>query len=164
MRGSGDGQRETEEELVMVTEVDLEDLLALVDRGRQSWIDGTLGYGEHLDVAQDDDMTIFAPFGGEAGRGPGLQDRQRLAARLFRGGTGSCEVVKTIVAGDVVVLVLIERNAGVTVDGSDEPQPWVLRTTQVFEKRPEGWVRLHRHADPLIARRSPADTFALARG
>lgn len=147
-----------------VDEADLAELLDLVDRGRQSWIDGTLGYGDGLDVAQDDDMTIFAPFGGEAGRGPGLQDRQKQAARLFHGGTGVCEVVKTIVSDDVVVLVLIERNADVTVEGSDAPQPWVLRTTQVFEKRPAGWVRLHRHADPLIDRRSPADTFALARG
>ena len=147
-----------------VDEADLDELLALVDRGRQSWIDGTLGYGDGLDVAQHDDMTIFAPFGGEAGHGPGLQARQQQAARLFGGGRGGCEVVKTIVSGDVVVLVLIERNAEVTVAGSDVPQPWVLRTTQVFEKRPAGWVRLHRHADPLIDRRSPADTFALARG
>jgi hypothetical protein len=68
------------------------------------------------------------------------------------------------VSGEVVVLVLIERNEDVSVAASSEPQPWVLRTTQVFEKRAEGWVRLHRHADPLIERRTPADTFALARG
>lgn len=147
-----------------VDETDIEELLAQVDRGRQSWVDGTLGYGEDLDVAQDDDMTIFGPFGGEAGRGPGLPDLQRQAARLFHGGTGACEVVKTVVSGDVVVLVLIERNEGVVVDDSEEPQPWVLRTTQVFEKRENGWVRLHRHADPLIGRRPPAETFALARG
>jgi hypothetical protein len=92
-----------------------------------------------------------------------LGERQKQAASLFHGGSGACEVVKTIVSGDVVVLVLIERNEAV-VTGSEHPQPWVLRTTQVFEKRPSGWVRLHRHADPLITRRPPADTFALARG
>lgn len=146
-----------------VTDADLEELLAMIDRGRQSWIDGALGYGDALDVDQDDDMTIFGPFGGEAGRGLGLEERQKQAARLFHGGTGTCEVVKTIVSGDVVVMVLIERNEAV-VDDSRVPQPWVLRTTQVFEKRPSGWVRLHRHADPLIRRRPPPDTFALARG
>ena len=145
-----------------VSDADLDGLVAILDRGRQSWIDGALGDGDALKVAQDDDMTIFGPFGGEAGRGPGLEDRQKQAARLFHGGTGTVEVVKTIVSGDVVVLVLIERNEAV-VKGSERPQPWVLRTTQVFEKRPSGWVRLHRHADPLISRRSPADTFALAR-
>jgi hypothetical protein len=40
----------------------------------------------------------------------------------------------------------------------------VLRTTQVFERRGAKWVRLHRHADALIDRRSPADTFSIARG
>ena len=68
-----------------------------------------------------------------------------------------------MVSGDLVVVVLIERNE-VVVDGGDEPQPWVLRTTQVLKRREGVWVRLHRHADPLIDRRSPADIFAIARG
>ena len=144
-----------------VTNAEVDELIALLDRGRQSWIDGALAYGDKLDVDQDADMTIFGPFGGEAGRGPGLEDRKKQAARLFHGGTGACEVVRTIVAGDVVITVLIERNEAV-VEGSDDPQPWTLRTTQVFEKRPSGWVRLHRHADPLITRRSPASIFRLA--
>lgn len=76
--------------------------------------------------------------------------------------TRARRVVKTIVAGDIVVVVLIERNE-VTVEGATDPQPWVLRTTQVFEQRGGTWVRLHRHADPLIDRRTPADTFAIAR-
>jgi hypothetical protein len=146
-----------------MTDADLEELIAMLDRGRQSWIEGGLDSGDGSKVAQDRDMTIFGPFGGEAGGGPGLGDRQKQAASLFHGGTGECEVVKTIVSGDVAVVVLIERNE-VLVDGSDALQPWILRTTQVFEKRTTGWVRLHRHADPLIARRSPAETFSLARG
>jgi hypothetical protein len=67
------------------------------------------------------------------------------------------------VSGDVVVTILIERNEAV-LEGANEAQPWVLRTTQVFEKRATGWVRLHRQADPLIDRRDPRTTFALARG
>ena len=141
---------------------DLAGLLALLDRGRQAWIDGDLGYGPDLDASQDDDMTIFGPWGGEAGRGPGLADRQKAAARLFRGGTGTIEVVKTIISGNLVVVILLERNT-VQVEGTED-QPWVLRTTQVFERRDDGWVRLHRHADPLIDRRTPAETFALAAG
>ena len=99
---------------------DLEMLLAIVDRGRQSWIDGDLGYGEGLEVAQDDDMTIFGPFGGEAGRSPGLEERQKQAARLSHGGTGMCEVIKTIVSGDLAVIVLIARNEAI-VEGSHTP-------------------------------------------
>lgn len=146
-----------------ISEQDLDELLAMLDQGRQAWIDGALGHGTTFDAEQDDDMTIFAPFGGEAGRGPGLTERQQQAARLFHGGTGANELVKTMVAGDLVVVVLIERNE-VVVEGGNAPQPWVLRTTQVFERRGERWIRLHRHADPLIDRRTPDETFALARG
>jgi len=140
-----------------VTDRDLEELLATIDHGRQAWFDG------RLDAMQDSDMTIFGPFGGEAGRGPGLPERQLAVARLFQGGSGRSEVVKTIVAGDVVVVVSIERNE-VVLHGVEGTQPWTLRTTQVFERRDGDWLRLHRHADPLIYRRSPADTFAIARG
>lgn len=146
-----------------IDDADLQELLTILDRGRQAWIDGELGFGADLDAEQDPDMTIFGPWGGDAGRGPGLPERQKAMARLFRGGTGHNEVVKTMVSGDVVVVVLIERNQ-VRVEGVDQPQTWALRTTQVFERRGTTWVRLHRHADPLIDRRTPADTFAIARG
>lgn len=145
-----------------ISDDEVADLLALLDRGRQAWIEGDLGYGPDLDAAQDDDMTIFGPFGGEAGRGPGLPERQQASARLFHGGTGTSEVVKTIVSGQIVVVILVERNTVHVHDTVD--QPWVLRTTQVFERRQKGWFRLHRHADPLIDRRTPADTFAIAGG
>jgi len=147
-----------------VDQSDIDQLLALLDRGRQSWIEGALGFGRGFDVDQDDDMTIFGPFGGEGLRGTTeLAGRQDRAASLFHGGTGRCEVVKTIVAGDVAVVIQIERNSARVLD-VDEPQTWALRTTQVFEIRQEGWVRLHRHADPLIDVRAPERTFALARG
>lgn len=146
----------------MIDDRDIEELLAIVDSGRQAWIGGELGYGPVLDTPQDEDMTIFGPFGGEAGRGPGLEERQKQAARLFHGGSGTTELVKSMVSGNLAVLVLVERNEAV-VEGSEVPQRWALRTTQVFEKRDDGWVRLHRHADPLISLRSPAVTFEIAR-
>lgn len=146
-----------------VTDAEVAELLARLDEGRQAWIDGKLGFGRGLDVDQDDDMTIFGPFGGEALRGTAeLSGRQNRAASLFDGGSGRCDVVNPIIAGRVVVVVQLERNTA-RVNGSPDPQPWVLRTTQVFELRPGGWVRLHRHADPLIDRRPPQETFALAR-
>ena len=68
-------------------------------------------------------------------------------ASLFRGGSGRCDIVKTIVSDDVVVIIQVERNEA-RVHGAAVPQSWILRTTQVFERRGDGWVRLHRHADP----------------
>ena len=70
--------------------------------------------------------------------------------------------MKTIAAGDVEVVVLIERNE-VHLAGRDETQPWVLRTTSVFRlDHDRGWIRLHRHADPLIRLRLGDETFSLA--
>ena len=147
-----------------VTEADVRELLTLLDEGRQSWIDGKLEFGRGFEVDQDDDMTLFGPFGGDVIRGTGpLSGRQNRAESLFGGGTGRCEVVKTIVGGDIVTVVQVERNEA-RLQGSPESQPWVLRTTQVIERRNGKWVRLHRHADPLIDFRPPGTTFALARG
>ena len=146
-----------------VTEAEVEQFLAALDEGRQSWIEGKLGYGKGFDAEQDADMTIFGPFGGLLRGTAELSGRQDRAASLFKGGTGRCELVKTIVADNVVVVVLIERSTAI-VQGSDAEQSWVLRTTQVFERRDGEWIRLHRHADPLIDLRPPEVTFALARG
>jgi ketosteroid isomerase-like protein len=71
--------------------------------------------------------------------------------------------VQTIVEGDLVVVAMIERST-VTFQALDDRQPWVLRTTQVFRKTPDGWLRLHRHADPLIGPRSLPATLALLDG
>ena len=147
-----------------INDSEVAELLARLDEGRQSWIEGKLGFGRGFDVNQDEDMTLFGPFGGECARGTAeLSGRQDRAAAQFNGGNGRCDVVRTIVVGDIVVVVQVERNE-TRVQGSDKPQPWTLRTTQVFERRPDGWVRLHRHADPLIDFRPPEKTFALARG
>ena len=146
-----------------VTDDELADLLLQLDAGRQSWIDGKLGFGDAMDVDQDDDMSIFGPFGGLLRGTSELAGRQQRAAHLFEGGEGSCEVVKTIIGGDVVTVVQIERNVA-RVRGRQQAQTWVLRTTQVFERRDGRWIRLHRHADPLIDLRPPDRTFALARG
>lgn len=147
-----------------VTEAEISELLVMLDQGRQSWVDGKLGFGRGFDVEQDEDMTIFGPFGGEALRGTAqLAGRQDRAASLFSGGEGRCDIVKTIVSDDVVVVIQVERNDA-RVQGATDWQPWMLRTTQVFERRGDRWVRLHRHADPLIDLRTPEQTFAIARG
>lgn len=40
-------------------------------------------------------------------------------------------------------------------------RPRTLRTTQAFRRDGDRWVRLHRHADPLLGRRSLEATLAL---
>lgn len=144
-----------------ITPNEIRRLVEDLDRGRQAWISGRLEDTATTAMAQADDMTIFGPFGGDVGRGgPELAARQKAAVARFAGGTGSCDLVSAIVSGDLVVLVMLERNE-VTFDGETTPRPWILRTTQVFRRDGERWLRLHRHADPLIRPRSLADTLAL---
>jgi hypothetical protein len=143
-----------------ITPHDIALLVQLVDSERDGWINGvppeTTGR-----FRQDEEMTILGPFGG-----PGVRRRDELGARQqqvnswFRGGTGTFELIKTLVEGDLAVIVGIERSL-VQFEGHDDPRPGVLRSTQVFRKSPEGWVRLHRHADPLISPRSLDDTLSL---
>ena len=140
---------------------DLSVLLEGLDKGRDAWINGHLEWTATSVVEQASDMTIFGPFGGEAT----LVDPQRQAkiASLFKGGHGSNEVIKVIREGDLVVVVMIERNS-VAFEGNSDQQPWVLRTTQVFRRdKPGHWQRLHRHADPLIDRKSLSQVLDMLR-
>jgi hypothetical protein len=151
----------------MVTEEDLEQLITLLDEGRDRWIHGRAEFVDGGPFRQADDMTIFGPFGGQGPR-PGTVTAEQMRAgqaaisAQFHGGEGAVEVIRTIVEGDLVVVVLIERST-VRFAAMRDPQPWVLRTTQIFRKTGGGWVRLHRHADPLINPRSLAATVDLLR-
>jgi len=136
-------------------------LVAEMDLGRQAWISGRLETTATTHFVQDPAMTIFGPFGGLGRGGPELDARQAQTVQLFQGGSGSCELVESFASGDLVVLVMIERNT-VTFAGETAPRPWVLRTTQVFRRDGARWLRLHRHADPLMSVRPLAATLALA--
>ncbi|MFN2424975.1 MAG: hypothetical protein ABR587_00860 [Candidatus Binatia bacterium] len=137
-------------------------LLAELDRGREAWINGRTENFDGGCLAQAPDMTIFGPFGGDVVRSaPGFDVRQARVSAKFSSGTGMSELVSVMASGDLVVVVLVERNV-VTFEDRDEPQPWVLRTTQVFRRDGERWIRLHRHADPLIRARAFEDTLAIA--
>jgi len=77
-----------------------------------------------------------------------------------KGGTGDCELIRAFYEGDLAILVMIERNE-VNFDGHEGTFSWILRTTQIFRKEPSGWVRLHRHADPLARFRDLDETLTL---
>jgi hypothetical protein len=140
------------------------ELIEELDRARDSWIHGKTEKPGTEVMVQGADMTIFGPFGGDlVHNSPELERRQEAISAKFRGGSGKSEVVSVMREGNLVVLVLVERNS-VLFEGKAEPQPFVLRTTQVFRKDGERWLRLHRHADPLIDRRSFETTLEIAGG
>jgi ketosteroid isomerase-like protein len=146
-----------------VSTEDLAHLATALDDGRNAWIHGKPQW-EKPDslIAQADDATIFGPFGGTAppGQKPVVQpDRQRQIASMFLGGSGSTEVIRTIVEGDLAVVVYIDRS--VVRFGPEDDGPWTLRVTEVFRKNNGQFVRLHRHSDPLVGFRDLAATRRL---
>ncbi len=150
-----------------ITDSDIDQLLEAVDRGRDEWINGTLSW-DNLEslIRQAPDATIFGPFGGVAPPGVApiaLVERQKAGAAMFQGGTGETEVVRAIVEGDLAVLVLVDRSQ-VHFEGRESAEPWMLRITEVFRKESGTWVRLHRHADPLMRFRNLDATLALLEG
>ena len=131
-------------------ETDEEVLAALTDRIRAdhvAWVNGDCSGYEF----SDETSTILGAFGG-AGVGAAVATPgQRRAVQQFESGTGDLEVLNGGVSSGVAWLVLIER-ASVKFRDRPEPVRWDLRVTEVFERRDGSWVRVHRHADPLVDR------------
>ena len=136
-----------------IADADIAELATLLDKGRDDWIHGRLQWeNDDSPMTQAGDATIFGPFGGvpPAGGAPKVRPEiQRKLVAQFTGGSGSTELVRTIVEGDLVVAVYIDRSSVCFADQTDE-HPWCLRVTEVFRKQGQGWERVHRHADPLI--------------
>jgi ketosteroid isomerase-like protein len=109
------------------------------------------------------DFTLMQPFGGPASHGFD-KSPQRLAemARYFRNGKTSLEVAQTYASGDLVVLVMIERQTGEV--GDLPAQDWSLRVTEVYRQVGTDWQLAHRHADALVHRITLQQLSVLARG
>lgn len=138
-----------------MTDDDIQDLIQRVHMAQTDWVNGK--FNPLFDLTNG---TIFGPFGGHAVGGPGLSEGQAALAAQFHDGTTELDVVNTIVADDVICLVMVERNT-VRFDGDTESRPWILRTTMIFRRAGDTWSLLHRHADPLIERRDLTATLAL---
>jgi hypothetical protein len=141
--------------VVMETHPELDALLARCRQDHTSWING-----DGAPYALPDDGTIMGAVGGYSFGGPETSARQAAVAAQWTRGSGEVELVNGGVGGDVAWLVMIER-AQVVLEGAEGEQRWDLRVTEVFQRIEGGWVRVHRHADPLVDRRSVADVARL---
>jgi len=114
-------------------------------------------------IRHADDYTLMQPFGGPPTRGFDRRPEKLSAlARFFRGGESTLEVTQSYASGDLVVLVLIERQHGEV--GGLPDQDWSLRVTQVYRRNGVAWELVHRHADPLVRSIAIDQAAALARG
>jgi ketosteroid isomerase-like protein len=114
-------------------------------------------------VRHADDYTLMQPGGGEPVRGfDGSDELLEATARFFQGGQAELDIVQSYASGDLVVLVLIERQHGQV--GGLPPQDWDLRVTLVYRREGSQWRLAHRHADPLVHGITPELMAALARG
>ena len=114
-------------------------------------------------VSHSAEYTLMAPFGGPPTHGFDYSDA-RLAeiGRFFQGGDGDLELLHSYASGDLIVLVVIERQHA-AVGGLPE-QDWSLRVTQVYRREGAEWRLVHRHADPLVKKIEVERAAALARG
>jgi ketosteroid isomerase-like protein len=109
------------------------------------------------------DFTLMQPFGGPASHGfDPTPARLADMAGTFKSGKTTLELEHAYASGAMVVLVMIERQTA-EVGGLPE-QDWSLRVTEVYRKDGSNWQLVHRHADPLVQRRSLEETAMLARG
>jgi hypothetical protein len=130
-------------------------LLERAKRDHERWINGDAG-----GYALPDDGTILGAVGGYARGGAETSQRQSMVAAHWVRGTGDVEFVNGGVAEGLAWLTFIERSR-VVLKGESDERRWDLRVTEVFRRLGEGWERVHRHADPLVDRRSVAASAAL---
>jgi ketosteroid isomerase-like protein len=138
------------------------DLVARTEQAAKALIRGDINTYLEL-IRHADDYTLMQPFGGAPSRGFDRRPESLASlAHFFKGGESTLEVTQTYSSGDLVVLVMIERQHGEV--GGLPDQDWSLRVTQVYRRSGSGWELVHRHADPLVRRIGIDQASALARG
>jgi ketosteroid isomerase-like protein len=142
-----------------------QDIAALVERcgdAASALIRGDVRGYLHL-IKHADDYTLLPPFGGVPRRGFDSSDQAVEALqRFFTGGVATVEVAESYASGDLVVLVLLERQHGEV--GGLPDQDWSLRVTLVFRRHESDWLLVHRHADPLVHELGLQRAAEIARG
>ena len=145
-----------------VTDEELAELIQRTAEAAKAFIRGDMRTYFTL-IRHGDDYTLMSPFGGEPTRGFDTSpERIEALERYFRNGEAELDVVQTYTSGDLVVLVVIERQHGEV--GGLPDQNWSLRVTWVFRRDGTAWRSVHRHADPLVQGISLEQLAALARG
>jgi ketosteroid isomerase-like protein len=108
------------------------------------------------------DFTLMSPFGGTPSKGGYTKEQWQEIGRFFRNGSLRQELVEGYSSADMAALVVIEHCRGEV--GGLPMQDWALRVTLVYRREADGWLLVHRHADPLANGITVHQSAALARG
>ena len=122
----------------------VEALLERCRRDHTAWINGDMS-GYSLPPG----ATIMGALCGSLTSDEAAERRRGAFRTPWEHGTGAVELVAGGVSGTLAWLVMVER-ASVKFAGYDEPRRWELRVTELFRLEAAGWLRFHRHADPLV--------------
>ena len=144
-----------------MTDAELNGILASTEKIANAWMQGDWDGGYGATITTREDATIYGPFGGAAIKGArAWAEGAKMGIKQFRNGRSKVQLVQSYASGDLVVLVLFEDQAGEV--GGVPDQPWSLRVTLVYRREDGAWRVVHRHADPLVKRRSLQETAAIA--
>ena len=145
-----------------ITDQDIAALIERVTVAAKAYISGDMDTYFNL-IHQSEDYTLMSPFGGVTVDGFDISPGRLAALKdFFRSGEAEVEVVQTHASGDLVVLVIVERQRG-EIGGLPE-QDLSLRVTWVFQRTGAGWEEVHRHADALVHPITLEQLAALPRG
>ena len=144
-----------------MSDPELNALLATSEKIANAWMHGDWDGGYGAILTEREDATIYGPFGGPATKGArAWAEGAGKAITQFRNGGSRVQLIQSYASDDLVVLVLLEEQSGEV--GGVPDQPWSLRTTLVYRREEGQWRVVHRHADPLVKRRTLQETAAIA--
>ena len=145
-----------------ITDEELAELIRRTEEATSAFMRGDMS--RYLELTPHaSGFTLMNPFGGTPTRYDNRAESLAKAADYFKGGEAKLELVQAHASGDILVLVMLERQHGEV--GGLPDQDWSLRVTLVFRRSPESsWQLVHRHADPLVHGIDVERLAALARG
>jgi len=99
-------------------------------------------------------ITVLGGFGGLERGWTEVGPRLDWAAAQFAGGSYARETIAMVEGEDLAYTVSVERNR-VREAGKAEEVQLDLRVTQIYRRENGQWRLVHRHADPLVAKKAP---------
>jgi hypothetical protein len=148
--GAGAGRRHTG---AMKT---FAEFLPRFEQGIERFLNGDAALWKS-NASHEADGTIMGAWGDYEKSWGEVALRYDWAASRFEesGATVQFQYLSCGVSGDLAYTVAIERSS-VRIVGQKEPAAMSLRVTHLFRKEQGEWKLLHRHADPLMSKTTPA--------